>query len=68
MWQIINGEVPIFYLRVSEDGYMLVDGLLSQLGVTPNQYLRVDRTYLKGTYRFAGTLGSNDIHIQMTFK
>lgn len=68
MWQIINGEKPIFYLGVSEDGYMLVDGLLYQLGVTPDQYLRVDGTYLKGTYGFAVTLDSNLIHIQMTFK
>ena len=45
MWQIINGNQPTFYLRVTDtvavDPYMLVDGL-QKLAGAGDQYLRVN--------------------------
>jgi hypothetical protein len=59
MWQIINGEQPIFYLKVTEtddvQSYMLVDGYKKDFeGV--EDYLRVNGNYLLGDYTFTGTI------------
>ncbi|HUM49610.1 MAG TPA: Ig-like domain-containing protein [Anaerolineaceae bacterium] len=56
MWQIINGNSPIFYLKVSAGPtYQLVDGLSYQYGGVET-YLRIDGTYLPGPYSFSGTV------------
>ena len=53
MWQIINGELPFFYLKVEDTQYTLLDGLQYELGNT-TALLRVDGTYLLGAYTFSG--------------
>jgi hypothetical protein len=55
MWEIINGNQPIFYLKVTGSDYMLVDGLTYQMG-GGDQPLRIDGTYLPGHYTFIGTI------------
>jgi hypothetical protein len=59
MWQIINGNQPIFYVRVTDNGssFMLVDGLTRDY-IPPyaDTYLKVDGTYLAGAYTFQGTV------------
>jgi hypothetical protein len=60
MWHIINGKLPIFYLKVTDMGggsfdYMLVDGLQYFVsGGTLTDYLRVNGSYPPGTYTFQG--------------
>jgi hypothetical protein len=71
MWQIINGNLPIFYLKVDGTDYMLVDGLqYAAFGV--EQPLRVDGTYLTGTYSYVGSVASGavsyPIAVQIVFK
>ncbi len=66
MWEIINGNAPIFYLKVSEvDGiltYDLIDGLqyelcqLDEACTDPDQPLRINGSYLPGAYTFSGEL------------
>ncbi len=59
MWQIINGDQPIFYLKVSAGpSYMLVDGLGRDF-FGSDDYLRVNGGYLLGDYTFTGTLTDN---------
>ncbi len=55
MWEIINGREPFFYLKGStvEPNYRLVDGLLKLLG-QPDEYLRLEGSYLPGYYTFSG--------------
>lgn len=62
MWQIINGNQPMFFMKpLPGGGYMLVDGLLHLLG-QPDEYLRINGAYLPGDYGFTGTLtGINNI-------
>jgi uncharacterized protein YdeI (BOF family) len=60
MWQIINGDQPLFYVKVTEDGlgvqsYQLVDGLMKDY-FGNDQYLRIDGLYLLGNYTFSGQL------------
>lgn len=64
MWKIINGDLPIFYLKVSPDGsggqlFRLVDGLVYQVSGT-DEYLRLDGTYLRGEYTYTGSI--EDVH------
>jgi uncharacterized repeat protein (TIGR01451 family) len=64
MWKIINGDLPIFYLKVSSDGsggqlFRLVDGLVYQTSGT-DEYLRLDGTYLRGEYTYTGSI--EDVH------
>jgi hypothetical protein len=69
MWNIINGQLPICYLKVSEGGtsYMIVDGLLKALyGI--DEYLRINGDYHLGTYTFVGDIDGNIIEIEITFK
>ena len=53
MWDIINGEAPMFFLDVYGTSYDLIDGLLFQIGSgeTP---LRVSGDYPLGLYTFIG--------------
>jgi len=71
MWDIINGNSPIFYLKVDGTTYMVVDGLQYALGLG-YQHLRVDGTYLLGTYSFTGSIAGSSISypttIQIKFK
>jgi hypothetical protein len=55
MWEIINGEKPIFYLKVSSAEVDLIDGLLYALG-QGDQPLRIDGDYLPGEYTFSGEI------------
>jgi len=55
MWQIINGQLPIFYLRVANGETHLIDGLAWQTQglVLP---VRVSADYPLHTYNFQGTV------------
>lgn len=53
MWQIINGDQPMFYLKVDGTAYDLVDGL-QYLAGSGEQPLRVTGDYPLGTYSFVG--------------
>ncbi|MBP7031560.1 MAG: tandem-95 repeat protein, partial [Anaerolineaceae bacterium] len=56
MWDIINGNAPIFYLKVSAGPtYQLVDGLTYQLGGVES-YLKINGSYLPGAYSFSGVV------------
>ena len=71
MWQIINGELPFFYLKVEDTQYTLLDGLQYELGNT-TALLRVDGTYLLGAYTFSGEvedeMGFSDaLDVDITF-
>lgn len=73
MWEIINGNQPMFYLKVSGDGttFDLVDGL--QYLMTGIEYpVRINGDYPIGTYQFTGTVAdsygaTNSITAQITF-
>jgi len=75
MWHIINGTMPIFYLKVSNGGtdYMVLDGLqYIASGYSYEDYLRIDGDYPLGTYHYTGTITSiygidNTIEITITF-
>jgi len=55
MWQIINGDLPIFYIKADAGSYQLIDGLLYQLyGSDFN--LRLNGNYLLGDYTYKGTI------------
>ena len=73
MWEIINGNEPMFYLDVSGNGtqFTLVDGLRYQLDGTTAP-LRVNRDYPLGTYHFGGSVtditdADTYLNIQITF-
>jgi len=63
MWQIINGDLPIFYLRVSSTGSQLIDGLAWQTQelVMP---ARVSGDYPLHTYNFGGQVEDVDSNTQ----
>jgi len=61
MWNIINGDLPIFYLEVTGTAYNLIDGLQYELGLS-NQLLCIEGSYLPGAYTFSGVV--TDIHGQ----
>ena len=72
-WKIINGQLPTFFVKVAADGSMsLIDGLVKAIG-QPDEYLRVEGTYLQGDYSYVGTVTSDDgqvsenITVSMTF-
>lgn len=63
MWDIINGESPMFYIKVNEakeQNFMLVDGLQYILE-QGDQYLRVNGDYPTGTYVFDGEIASGEM-------
>jgi predicted extracellular nuclease len=51
MWQIINGNAPMFYLKVEGTNFTLIDGLQGE----PNP-LRVNGGYYPGLYAFSGVV------------
>ncbi len=59
MWQIINGNAPMFYLKVVGNTYTLIDGLQGGANL-----LRVNGDYYPGQYTYSGsvadTLGFTD--------
>ncbi len=59
MWQIINNELPVFYLKVEGSAYDLIDGLQFALG-QPDQPLRIDGGYLSGGYTFTGEVSDDN--------
>jgi hypothetical protein len=65
MWQIINGNLPTFLIKVNPDGsLMLVDGLGYALG-QPDDYLRINGSYMLGDFSYSGTIiGANGINSQ----
>jgi hypothetical protein len=74
MWQIINGTLPMYFIRVSEgQEFMLVDGLQKAIG-QGDYYLRVNGDYPIGTYSFSGTIISEQgvpselIIVEITFE
>jgi len=67
MWEIINGNAPIFYLDVDGTDYMLIDGLQSLAGLG-DQPLRVNGDYYLGTYAYTGNVDGNEITVQIIFK
>ncbi len=60
MWDIINGDEPMFFLRVDNDqNMMLVDGLQYALDNMPTDediYVRINGDYPLGSYLFNGQL------------
>ncbi|MBE0639497.1 MAG: T9SS type A sorting domain-containing protein [Bacteroidales bacterium] len=76
MWQIINGELPTFYIRYDTGPkvypFMLVDGLQKLLG-QPDDYLRVNGVYPFGTYHYTGFIQdiagnmSGEVLVKITF-
>ncbi|HID24917.1 MAG TPA: hypothetical protein EYP23_00400, partial [Thermoplasmata archaeon] len=61
MWQIINGNTPIFYLHVEADQEMhLIDGLMRDWGGDDTAFFRVNGDYLLGQYSYNGTVVSED--------
>ena len=51
MWQIINGDAPMFFLKVEGTTFTLIDGLQGD----PNP-LRVNGGYYPGLYTFSGAV------------
>jgi uncharacterized protein YdeI (BOF family) len=69
MWQIINGDLPMFYLKVAGAEYSLIDGMTYLLG-GGDTFLQVSGDYPLGTYDFSGAvadtfavLGYEDVSI-----
>ena len=71
MWEIINGDLPMFLLEVQGTDYDLIDGLQHQLGIF-GEPLRVSGDYPIGTYTFNGWVeaGVDDtdwVTVEITF-
>jgi hypothetical protein len=78
MWQIVNGDLPIFYLNVSGGAvtFMLQDGLQKEFASVID-FLRVNGDYLLGSYTYTGVLDTTPapgytstrvLAVGMTFK
>jgi hypothetical protein len=68
MWQIINGDAPILYLRVAGSSFDLIDGYQYLVdGSTTTEKFRVNGDLPVFTYNFGGTLnyvgGSTDYQV-----
>jgi hypothetical protein len=61
MWDIINGNLPMFFLVVDGSDYSLIDGMqyIASFGAIKSP-LRVSGDYPLGTYNFTGTV--EDLH------
>jgi len=55
MWQIINGNAPMFYIQKDGTDYKLIDGLQYQISAS-TQTLRINGEYPSGNYTFRGTV------------
>lgn len=68
MWQIINGQQPMYYLRVAGTEYDLIDGLSYLLyGSTTTERLKVNGDYPLGHYTFEGTVDGQYMIVGITF-
>ena len=70
MWEIINGDLPMFYLRVNGTAYDLIDGLMYAMATDPalvTDKLKVNGDYPLHTYNFQGTIGTETFVIGITF-
>ena len=72
MYEIINGNQPIFYLKKSGSDYLLIDGLLYQTE-QGEQTLRISGDYPLGAYTYDGYLHATagcytSLSIGMTFE
>lgn len=60
MWQIINGQSPTFYLRVTDGAegkeFMLVDGFSRDFGHSTDEYWRILGTHPGGAYHYVGVI------------
>ena len=63
----IVGDQPVFYLSVQDGTYNLIDGFQHLAGIG-DLTLRVDGTYLLGTYSYYGTDTGVDFTMSITFK
>jgi predicted extracellular nuclease len=59
MWQIINGDLPMFYLKVNGSDYSLIEGL-TYLTTATDTPVRVPGDYPPGVYSFTGSI--EDLH------
>lgn len=71
LWQIINNQLPLFYLKVAGTDYTLVDGFTFAMSGT-EEPLRLEGSYLPGEYAFTGAvqddLGfSDDVDVAIIF-
>jgi parallel beta-helix repeat protein len=55
MWNIINGNAPMFYINYTGSDYQLLDGLQYQIGQGANP-LRISGDYPQDAYTFEGTV------------
>ncbi len=70
MWQIINGELPMFYIKASGGTYSLVDGYLYAIDAAPESVTtpwQLNGDLPLGTYHFGGWVDSEYLNIQITF-
>jgi hypothetical protein len=75
MWEIITGAAPMFYLKVDEASYDLVDGLQYLISSDPEnpdeEPLRISEDYPTGAYGFDGQLDdiygtTTDVSVEIT--
>ena len=71
MWEIINGNQPMFYVKVVGSDFTLLDGL-SKLAFDTEVPLRINGDYWPGTYGFSGELEdlygfTDDVPVTITF-
>jgi len=73
-WKIINGNLPTFYVASDGAGVLtLVDGLVKAIG-QPDEFLRIEGTYLLGAYSYKGKMTAADdtesdtITVNITFE
>jgi hypothetical protein len=66
IYSISHGTAPIFFIVSDGTSCKLVDGYFyQQYGLQTN--LRVDGSYLAGTYNYKGTIGTTLYSMQITF-
>jgi len=66
MWEIINGDSPIFYIHVDANNTLkLIDGLFRDFFGDDTQLLRVNGDYLQGDYSYSGNIVSFDDDISI---
>jgi hypothetical protein len=70
MGQIINGELPMFYIKASGGIYSLVDGYLYATNAVPGSVTtpwQINGDLPVGTYHFGGQVDTEYLNIQITF-
>jgi hypothetical protein len=63
----VAGDMPVFYLSVVAGEYHLIDGFQHLVGIGDHT-LRVDGSYLLGTYSYFGTDPGVDFTMSITFR